>query len=82
MTRDDLLAAALAAGLEPADFDKAVHEAKAEEASTVNNAGLEAQLDFLIEAYGLEATRSLLEKAAYERSEDARGGQANHSEAS
>jgi hypothetical protein len=81
MTHHHLLAAALAAGLEPVDLDEAVHEAKAEEASAVNNAGLEAQLDYLVEAYGLDATRSLIEDAARGEPEDERSDQANNPEA-
>lgn len=37
-------------------LDELVHEAKAQEASAVNNEGVEAQLQFLVESWGLEST--------------------------
>jgi hypothetical protein len=39
------------------DLDEQVHEAKAQEASSINNAGIEAQLSYLLRYGGLEWLR-------------------------
>jgi len=41
-----------AAGITEEDLDEVVHEFKAEEAAEINNAGLEAQLEYILEACG------------------------------
>lgn len=42
------------------ELDLAVHEMKAEEASAINNAGVDSQLEALIKYYGCEETQKLL----------------------
>jgi len=42
------------------ELDDLVHDAKAAEASDVNNAGVDAQLEYLLEANGEQFIRSLL----------------------
>jgi len=42
-------------------LDEAVHEAKANEAAEINNGGLESQIPYLVEFYGSNHVRELVE---------------------
>lgn len=46
----ELLHLVEAAGVTEEDLDEVVHALKAEEAAEINNAGLEAQLEYILEA--------------------------------
>jgi transcriptional regulator of acetoin/glycerol metabolism len=48
----ELLRLACDRGVRPEDLDELVHELKSEEAAEINNAGLEAQLAYILEACG------------------------------
>lgn len=41
-------------------LDELVHEAKAEEAAGINNEGVESQVRFLVDSWGLEATEKAI----------------------
>jgi hypothetical protein len=62
MTTDELVALAEGIGLTPEDLDEAVHETASKRASEVNNGGLEAQIDYLIDAFGPQGARSVIEE--------------------
>ncbi len=47
----ELLRLVEAAGITEEDLDELVHDFKAEEAAEINNAGLEAQLKYILEAH-------------------------------
>ncbi|MFG1857436.1 hypothetical protein ACGFJT_36765 [Actinomadura geliboluensis] len=55
---------AAAAGITAGDLDDAVHDAASEHASRVNDDGPRAQLEFLIDAYGVEEARTILDGLA------------------
>lgn len=59
-----LASLARALGLEDADLDEAVQDGKLEEASAINNAGLEAQIAYLCDALGPAAVADLLRALA------------------
>lgn len=66
-TCNRLVAHAETLRLHSADLDELVHEIKAEEAASINNGGVESQLDYLLES-GMEAGEitKLLNKVAEE----------------
>lgn len=47
----ELLRLVEAAGITEEDLDELVHELKSEEAAEINNRGLEAQLEYILEAH-------------------------------
>jgi hypothetical protein len=49
----DLIADLQQRGVEAGELDEMVHDGKSLEASNINNAGLEAQIEYLVEQYGL-----------------------------
>lgn len=52
---EELLQLANDAGITSEDLDELVHDFKAEEAAEINNAGLEAQLEYILECCGGDA---------------------------
>lgn len=48
----ELLRLVEATGIAEEDLDELVHDFKAEEAAEINNAGFEAQLEYILEACG------------------------------
>jgi hypothetical protein len=46
--------------LTPEDLDEAVHDAADELAASINNGGLEAQINFLDEQFGPECTKRIV----------------------
>ncbi|MCP1540111.1 hypothetical protein [Methylorubrum extorquens] len=56
----ELVALAHRHNLKPEDLDDSVHDAASSYASTINNAGLEGQIAFLVEQWGVEETRKFL----------------------
>jgi hypothetical protein len=54
-------------GLEADDLDELVHETVSQQASAINNGGLQAQIEFLVRAYGRERARSLIEDCQQDR---------------
>lgn len=50
----ELVAELESRGVDPSSLDEMVHEAKSREASSINNQGLEAQIEYLVECYGIE----------------------------
>ncbi|MFF5265012.1 hypothetical protein ACFY4C_39350 [Actinomadura viridis] len=61
LNADELVALAEGIGLTPEDLDEAVHETASKRASEVNNGGLAAQIDYLVDAFGPKGTRSIIE---------------------
>ncbi len=56
-------------GLESGEFDDAVHDEKAAEASAINNCGVEDQVEYLVERLGREeATKLVAIRKAKKRS--------------
>jgi hypothetical protein len=78
MTLFNITAARLAAlyfeglGITSEDLDEAVHDAKGREASDINNAGVSAQLMYLIGTRDLAASSAALAELATELCADAR----------
>jgi len=64
-----LVAEATARGLSPEDLDEAVHDAVGGLAASLNNDGLDAQIEFLVQRFGAAETRKLLENCAADRGE-------------
>jgi hypothetical protein len=62
-----LVAEAMAQGLSCEDLDNAVHDAVGGLATNVNNAGLEAQIEFLVLRLGAAETRRLLEACSADK---------------
>lgn len=62
-----LVAEAMARGLSCEDLDNAVHDAVGGLATNVNNAGLEAQIEFLVQRLGAAETRRLLEACSADK---------------
>jgi hypothetical protein len=60
MTTEELIAKVGELDLDPEDLDEFVHEAKAEEASKINNGGLDVQVEYLVECFGIEHAAKLL----------------------
>jgi hypothetical protein len=56
----DLLALARQHGISPDDLDEIVHEVVSQQATQINNGGLEAQLSYLIDAIGPTQARVML----------------------
>jgi hypothetical protein len=56
----DLLALARQHGISSDDLDEIVHEVVSEQATQINNGGLEAQLSYLIDAIGPTQARAML----------------------
>ena len=56
----DLLALARQHGISSDDLDEIVHELVSEQATQINNGGLEAQLSYLIDAIGPAQARAML----------------------
>jgi hypothetical protein len=56
----DLLALARRHGINSDDLDDVVHEVVSEQATQINNGGLEAQLSYLIDAIGPAKARATL----------------------
>jgi len=52
MTRNELIARLLKAGIESSSLDDIVHDAASQEASNANNGGLDDQINFLIDECG------------------------------
>jgi len=50
--------------LEPEHLDDIIHELKAEEASGLNNAGIEDQVEYLVETLGFKEAVGLIKDAA------------------
>ena len=59
-TDNELVETAERLGLEAKDLDEAVHDAKGEEAAHINNAGLEAQIEYLVATHGATTVEELL----------------------
>ncbi|SMB96844.1 hypothetical protein SAMN00808754_1683 [Thermanaeromonas toyohensis ToBE] len=51
-TMEELMCWARECGIKPEDLDELVHEFKAAEAAEINNGGLEAQLEYLVQCCG------------------------------
>ena len=63
---EDLVALATNLGLEPEDLDELVHDAAGQEASRVNNGGLDTQIEYLIDQLGPIAARAIIQDRAEE----------------
>ena len=50
LTASQIVARLESAGVEPAELDEIVHEAKAAEAARINNGGLVKQVEYLVDA--------------------------------
>jgi hypothetical protein len=61
-TADDLVALAEAKGVDAAELDDLVHDAKGEEAAAINNDGLNSQIAYLIGALGVAEVKKHLDK--------------------
>jgi hypothetical protein len=44
-------------------LDEVVHDLKSSEASNINNSGVQAQIDYILQSCGLERTVEILEEA-------------------
>ncbi len=66
-SRASLLAEATARGVSCEDLDEAVHDAVGDLAANLNNAGLQAQIEFLVQRLGAAETRQLLRTCASDR---------------
>ena len=65
-----LIRKAIELGIEPEQFDEAVHEAASSAASGINNGGLEDQIVYLVEQLGPEETEKIIDELpGAERSE-------------
>ena len=56
-----------AAGLQPEDFDEAVHEFAASVAADVNNGGLSDQIKYLVEGIGAQHTERQIDELIEQR---------------
>ena len=63
-------------GLRPDDLDDLVHDAASQDASAVDNDGLESQIEYLIEQWGFEETQKALEHLKKEKTNDGETPQA------
>jgi hypothetical protein len=61
---DGLIAWAGELGLRPEDLDELVHELVSGQASSINNGGLEDQIEFLVQTCGPREARSLIEQCS------------------
>ena len=66
-TLGSLVAEATTQGVFSEDLDEAVHDVVSGLATNVNNAGLEAQIEFLMQRLGAEEARQLLRTCAADR---------------
>ena len=57
-----LIRKAVELGVEPEQLDEAVHDAAAAAAASINNAGVEDQVTYLIEQFGVEETEKILDE--------------------
>ncbi len=57
---EELLVFCESHGLTSQYLDDLVHDAKSQEASALNNEGLEPQLEYLLESWGLEELQKML----------------------
>lgn len=53
--------------LEPEDLDGLVHDAKSEEATSINNSGVEGQIDYLCESFGTRDMITFLKQIIKEK---------------
>ena len=60
---EELLACVVERKLEEDSLDEIVHEAKGREASALNNSGFEAQVKYLLSAFGKDGVLHLLPRA-------------------
>lgn len=60
MSTADLVAWAQSQGLSPEDLDDEIHDQVAGAASNLNNRGLSAQIEFLVQQFGAAETQKLL----------------------
>ena len=67
----DLLALAQQHGINSDDLDDIVHELISEQATQINNGGLEAQLSYLIDAIGPAQARAMLDADSGKHSDQA-----------
>jgi hypothetical protein len=54
-----------AAGVDAAELDELVHEAKAVEAAAINNCGLSEQVTYLVSCYGADLLAQRLDDAPF-----------------
>jgi hypothetical protein len=66
---DELVAWAQSQGLAPEDLDDQIHGQVGALASNLNNRGLSAQIEFLVEQFGSAETRNLLAELAEDKAE-------------
>lgn len=59
---DALAAEAAKLGIDPAELDELVHDAKGQEAAALNNDGLESQVAYLVEAMGFDEVQRRLQE--------------------
>jgi hypothetical protein len=64
---DALLVQAAELDIEPEMLDDLVHETKSEEAATINNGGLDSQLEYLVASHGADWMRQRLLEMSEER---------------
>jgi len=67
---DQLLQQAEALGLGEDDLDDEVHQAKSEEAASINNDGLRGQIEYLYNEWGYTGALEVLERIAEDKKEE------------
>jgi len=60
MTRIEIIQYIKDCSDEPEDLDELVHAAKAVEAANINNKGIEAQIDYLLEVWGEDGLTAII----------------------